>query len=97
MVALSRMEAEQRLITLASGWQIDAAAKHIEKTFKFNDFHQTMAFVNALAEIAHKEDHHPDFDVSYGHCRVRYSTHVFDGLSVNDFICAALIDAIAAK
>lgn len=66
----------------------------IERTFSFADFHATMAFVNALAFIAHREDHHPDLQVSYQHCTVRYSTHSVAGLSINDFICAAHINAL---
>ena len=53
-----------------------------------------MAFVNALAWVAHAEDHHPDIEVGYNSCHVRYSTHAIGGLSENDFICAAKIDAL---
>jgi len=53
-----------------------------------------MAFVNAIAWMAHQEDHHPDLEVSYNFCRVRYTTHAIGGLSENDFICAAKVDAL---
>ena len=53
-----------------------------------------MAFVNAVAWIAHKEDHHPDMEVGYNKCRVRYSTHSVGGLSLNDFICASKVDGL---
>jgi 4a-hydroxytetrahydrobiopterin dehydratase len=53
-----------------------------------------MAFVNAVAWIAHREDHHPDLAVSYNRCRVEWSTHSVGGLSENDFICAAHIEAM---
>ena len=53
-----------------------------------------MAFVNAAAWISHRENHHPDIEVGYNKCRVRYMTHVINGLSDNDFICAAKIDAL---
>ena len=66
----------------------------IEREFEFRDFHQTMAFVNAVAWIAHREDHHPDLEVSYNRCRVRYSTHAVGGLTENDFICAAKLNAL---
>ena len=66
----------------------------IRKTFDFKNYYQTMAFVNALAWIAHREDHHPDIEVGYKRCHVRYSTHSIGGLSENDFICAAKIDAL---
>jgi len=66
----------------------------IERDFGFSNFHETMAFVNAVAWVAHQQDHHPDLDVGYKHCRVRYSTHAVGGLSENDFICAARIEAL---
>jgi len=68
----------------------------IERTWRFADFHRTMAFVNAVAWVAHREDHHPDMTVGYGHCTVRYSTHSVGGLTLNDFICAARLDALQA-
>jgi len=74
------------------GWSLANGA--IEKVFAFADFHQTMAFVNALAWVAHREDHHPDLAVGYNRCTVRYSTHSVAGISINDFICAARIDAL---
>ena len=63
-------------------------------TFSFSDFHQTMAFVNAVAWIAIKEDHHPDLTVGYDKVGVVYTTHAIGGLSENDFICAAKIDRL---
>ncbi|HMM86086.1 4a-hydroxytetrahydrobiopterin dehydratase [Azohydromonas sp.] len=74
------------------GWALVDGA--IQKTFRFDDYHRTMAFVNALAWIAHREDHHPDLDVGYNRCTVRYRTHAVGGISVNDFICAARADAL---
>ena len=68
----------------------------LHKTFTLGDFHQTMAFVNAVAWIAHQQDHHPDLAVSYKHCTIRWSTHSVGGLSINDFICAARVDALSA-
>ncbi len=93
---LDRAQAEDYLDKLAADWTIDAAGKAIQKEFRFADFHHTMAFVNALAWIAHGEDHHPDLELGYGRCLVRYSTHAIAGLSENDFICAAKIDALGA-
>ena len=66
----------------------------LRREFRFADFYRTMSFVNALAHIANIEDHHPDLDIGYNYCRVRYSTHAIKGLSENDFICAAKIDRI---
>jgi 4a-hydroxytetrahydrobiopterin dehydratase len=74
------------------GWE--RAGKEIAKTFKFKNYYETMAFVNATAWISHREDHHPDMEVGYNACRVRYSTHSVGGLSENDFICAAKIEAM---
>lgn len=71
--------------------------KSIERDFTFSDFHQTMAFVNAVADIAHQGDHHPDLEVGYNHCKVTYTTHVVNGLSMNDFICAAKIDRLTSN
>ncbi len=93
---LDRGQAEDYLDKLADGWTIDAGGKAIEREFRFADFHRTMAFVNAVAWIAHREDHHPDLEVGYNRCGVRYTTHAIGGLSVNDFICAAKIDALGA-
>jgi 4a-hydroxytetrahydrobiopterin dehydratase len=74
------------------GWVLKDGA--IEKTYRFADFHRTLAFVNALAWIANAEDHHPDLQLSYGHCTVRFNTHSVNGISINDFICAAKLDAL---
>jgi len=74
------------------GWSRDGKA--IAKTYKFRNYFETMAFVNAAAWISHREDHHPDMLVSWGECRVSYVTHAIDGLSENDFICAAKLDAL---
>ena len=64
------------------------------KLYSFRNYYETMAFVNALAWISHREDHHPDLLVGYNKCRVEYSTHAIGGLSENDFICAAKADAL---
>jgi 4a-hydroxytetrahydrobiopterin dehydratase len=71
------------------GWELVENGEAISKTFRFEDYYRTMAFVNALAFVAHHEDHHPDLGVHYNRCLVRYSTHDVGGLSLNDFICAA--------
>ena len=74
------------------GWGRDGKA--ISKTYKFKNYFETMAFVNAAAWVSHREDHHPDMLVTWGECRVSYVTHAIDGLSENDFICAAKLDAL---
>ncbi|MBI2961625.1 MAG: 4a-hydroxytetrahydrobiopterin dehydratase [Betaproteobacteria bacterium] len=53
-----------------------------------------LAFVNAVAWISHREDHHPSLVVGYNSARVEYWTHAIGGLSENDFICAAKVDAL---
>jgi 4a-hydroxytetrahydrobiopterin dehydratase len=79
-----------------TGWTCSAAGDAISKQFRFGNFHETMAFVNAVAWIAHREDHHPDLEVHYSHCTVRYSTHAAKGLTENDFICAAKVDLLSS-
>ena len=76
----------------ADGWSLEDGA--IEKTFRFDDYHRTMAFVNAVAWIAHREDHHPDIAFGYNHCTLRFNTHSVNGISLNDFICAAKVDSL---
>ena len=76
--------------------QWERAGGEISRTFKFANYYETMAFVNATAWISNREDHHPDLEVGYNKCRVRYSTHSVGGLSENDFICAAKIDNLLA-
>jgi 4a-hydroxytetrahydrobiopterin dehydratase len=79
-------------LTQVDGWSLVSGA--IEKTFRFADYHRTMAFVNAVAWIAHREDHHPDIDFGYSRCTLRFNTHSVGGISLNDFICAAKVDAL---
>ena len=74
------------------GWALEAGA--IAKTYRFRNYFETMAFVNAAAWVSHREDHHPDLLVGYNQCRVSYVTHAIGGLSENDFICAANLDAL---
>lgn len=76
------------------GWARDGNT--ITKTFQFKNYWETMAFVNATAWVSHREDHHPDLAVGYNQCKVTYVTHAIGGLSENDFICAAKIDALLA-
>ncbi|WP_372659815.1 4a-hydroxytetrahydrobiopterin dehydratase [Hydrogenophaga sp.] len=94
--ALSATEIVSQLTQLngdaAQGWKLIDGA--LEKTFPFANFHETMAFVNAVAWIAHREDHHPDVALSFGRCTVRYSTHSVSGISASDFYCAAAVDGL---
>ena len=81
-----------RLLKQVSGWTLSDGA--IAKSYSFKNHYETMAFVNAVAWISHREDHHPDMSVGYNACRVAYMTHAIGGLSENDFICAAKVDAL---
>jgi 4a-hydroxytetrahydrobiopterin dehydratase len=82
----------QALLKQLDGWQIKDGL--LNKEFKFKNYYETRAFVNATAWISHHEDHHPDLAVGYNACTVSYVTHAIGGLSDNDFICAAKIDAL---
>jgi len=83
-----------RLAEIHMDWSCIDDGKGIQRTFHFKNYYQTIAFVNALAWVAHAEDHHPDLTVGYNSCVVNYSTHSAGGLSKNDFICAARVDAL---
>ena len=76
------------------GWSADAEGTLIGRRFGFDNFYQTMAFVNAVAEIAHAQDHHPDMMVGFDAVTVSFTTHAAGGLTVNDFICAAQVSAL---
>ncbi len=93
-VALSAGEVSAQLSVL-SDWKLERGA--IARTFRFRDYYETIAFVNALAWVAHAADHHPDLTVGYDRCEVHFSTHSVGGISDNDFICAAEADAIYAR
>ncbi len=85
------------LLARVPGWQPRDDGKAIVKDFKFADFHHTLGFINAVGFMANHEDHHPDIEAGYGHCRVLWSTHDVGGLSLNDFICAARVEALLAR
>jgi 4a-hydroxytetrahydrobiopterin dehydratase len=93
--ALKPTEIVRKLADLP-GWKLngDGDDVAIEKTFTFADYYETMAFVNALALVAHALDHHPDLSVHYNRCVVRFSTHALHGISDTDFECAARADAL---
>lgn len=81
------------LLAKVPAWRIEGG--RLARDFRFTDYHRTIAFVNAVAWIAHAQDHHPDLAVGYDRCRVEWHTHSVGGLSLNDFICAARVDALA--
>ena len=82
----------KEMLEKLKGWIVEDGK--LVKLYPFKNYYETMAFVNALAWISHREDHHPDLGVHYDRCVVRYSTHDVGGLSENDFICAAKADAL---
>jgi 4a-hydroxytetrahydrobiopterin dehydratase len=85
----------QAHLGVLDGWNLVENDSAIRKTFRFKNYYATLAFVNALAYVAHREDHHPDLGVHYDRCVVTYSTHDVGGLSQNDFICAAKAQRLA--
>lgn len=95
--ALTATEVVANLAKL-EGWTLtgDGAAVAIEKTYAFANYYETISFVNAVAFIAHKQDHHPDLSVHFKRCVVRFNTHDVSGISMTDFDCAARVDALLA-
>lgn len=87
----------QELLQQLPGWQLKGDGKAIIKDFRFTDFHHTLGFINAVGFMANHEDHHPDIEAGYGHCQLLWSTHDVGGLSLNDFICAAQVEALLAR
>jgi 4a-hydroxytetrahydrobiopterin dehydratase len=77
-----------------AGWSASRGA--IEKTFRFSGYPATIAFVNAVADIAQREDHHPDLSVHYDNCVVSFSTHSAGGVTLNDIVCAARVEGALA-
>jgi 4a-hydroxytetrahydrobiopterin dehydratase len=92
--ALTPAAAQAAMADLHPSWRLNATATQLERDYTFPNFLRTMSFVNALAHIANVEDHHPDLQVGYNYCRIVYTTHAIQGLSENDFICAAKVDRL---
>jgi 4a-hydroxytetrahydrobiopterin dehydratase len=91
---LTREQAQVLMQQLHGEWRLSDDGKSLHREWKFRNFFHTMSFVNAVAHIANAEDHHPDLEVGYGVCKMKFTTHAIDGLSENDFICGAKIDAL---
>lgn len=81
-------------LELVPGWTLVHGA--LQKVFTFDGYARTVAFVNAVAWIAQREDHHPDIAFGYNRATLRWNTHSVGGISINDFICAAKVDALLA-
>ena len=86
------LEEVDALLSRVEGWRRED--DHIERNFRFGNYYETISFVNAVAWLAHTEGHHPDLEVGFKSCKVKYLTHAIDGLSENDFICAAKINRL---
>lgn len=94
VTALDEAAINERLALLPQ-WKREG--QRIVRSFDFKNYYRTLAFVNALAWIAHTQDHHPELVVTYGSCTVKFDTHSVQGLSENDFICAARVDLLAEQ
>ena len=90
---LSAAEINKRLTALVA-WQFDEINKCIRKVFEFKGYARTMAFVNAVAWIATVENHHPDLEVSFNRCVVKYQTHAAGGVTENDLLCAEKVEEL---
>jgi len=84
----------RELVAQLPGWELGPVDADLRKDFKFSDFASALCFVNALGWMAERENHHPDLELGWGRCRVRFSTHDVGGISMNDFICAAKTEAL---
>ncbi|HEY5956189.1 MAG TPA: 4a-hydroxytetrahydrobiopterin dehydratase [Polyangiaceae bacterium] len=93
VAALSESAILDRLQHLPE-WKLLSDGRAIEREFRFENYATTLAFANAVAWLAVRENHHPVLEIHYGHCRVRYTTDAIGGLSDNDFICGAKVDAL---
>lgn len=91
---LSSDEALALWSSVNDDWLLDTDEQTITRKIAFKNYYQTMAFANSVAWIAHQNDHHPDMTITYRHCQLCFTTHSVSGLSINDFICAAKIDAL---
>jgi len=87
-------ERADQLMSQVGGWTMSQDGKSISRGFRFKGFYRTMSFINAMAWVANREGHHPDFSAGYNFCDVTFTTHDIGGLSENDFISAAKLNAL---
>ena len=90
---LTALEIEPYIRQIHDDWKL-IADHHIERVFSFNDFKSALEFVNQAGDICEEEDHHADFELSWGRVKIMIWTHKIDGLNEADFILAAKIDNI---
>ena len=79
------------------GWELSEDGRMISRRFEFRGFFRTMSFITAMAWVVNNEGHHPVFSAGYNYCEVGFTTHAIDGLSENDFICAAKVNALLGE
>lgn len=94
MTKLTDAEIQQSLASLP-GWSYEG--NEIVNVYSFKNYYETMAFVNAMAWVSHREDHHPDLEVGYNKCKVRYSTHSAGGVTAADVECARQVDRLSSR
>jgi 4a-hydroxytetrahydrobiopterin dehydratase len=87
-------EGVKDLLPQVPQWSVNAENTEIRRTFKFKNYHEAMAFLNATAWVSHRENHHPDIELGYNQVTMRYTTHAVGGLTMNDFVCAAKMDSL---
>jgi 4a-hydroxytetrahydrobiopterin dehydratase len=92
--ALTKEQIQNLMPQVDSKWVVSDDQRQIRRALSFSNFYETMAFVNAIAWIANQENHHPDLEIGYNYCHITYMTHALNGLTQNDFICAAKIDQL---
>lgn len=91
---LAPQQIETYLRELDDTWSLDHHQAIIRREFLFRDYHETIEFINKVADIIHPQDHHPEITISYNRCIIEFTTHSIQNLSINDFICAAKINQI---
>ncbi len=89
---LGRQEIKKLLKEL-NGWEV-VEQHHLRKSFEFENFRESLSFVNRVGELAESAGHHPDIFFGWGHAEVSIWTHKIDGLTESDFILAAKIDKL---
>ena len=92
--AFSATQIEGYLKQIHPEWELskEGETNHISRLFKFKGYAKAISFANAVGWIANQQGHHPDICFGWGYCKVIFTTHELNGLSENDFICAAKVD-----
>ena len=93
MPALNIQEAKE-LLTQTPGWELKEEAHHLYNLFNFENFLDSLSFVNKVGQLAEEEGHHPDIEFGWGYVGIKIYTHKINGLHENDFILAAKINQL---